>query len=181
MTTKDIIPQHGGPATVLSAVRSMAYVPAAGGGWFADLLDRSGRRIECGFGATKDEAAAHLNERLQRSELASMLGALLGEDCSVTFGYDAEDGSYFADVITRAGKQLSGSGDTPAAALRDAGNDADEDDLEPYCKTCGEPVSIFISYTGWQHYRGDGTPENRIELYDAGHAPVVAWRWPGEQ
>ena len=50
------------------------------------------------------------------------------------------------------------------------------DDLEPYCKTCGELIGLFIGYEGWHHYRGDGTPESRTELYDAGHAPAVARR-----
>jgi hypothetical protein len=104
--------------------------------------------------------------------------AVLGEGSLVTFIRDAEDGSYFADVTTEKGAMLHGTGESPAAALQDAKDS--EEYPEPYCITCGEPVSIFIGYEGWRHYRGEGTPENRTELYDAGHAPVVAWRWPGE-
>ena len=52
----------------------------------------------------------------------------------------------------------------------------DEDDFEPYCSTCGALVGIFIGHgDAWLHYTGDGTTASPVELYDAGHAPVVAW------
>ena len=53
------------------------------------------------------------------------------------------------------------------------------DDPEPYCSTCGATVGLFLGYDGWHHFRGEGTPENRTELYDAGHEPAVAWREAG--
>ena len=60
--------------------------------------------------------------------------------------------------------------------------DEDQDDEEdtgvPYCTTCGEVIGHFIGYDGWQHFRGNGTPENKTELYDPGHEPAVAWRYP---
>lgn len=65
--------------------------------------------------------------------------------------------------------------------ITSAGEDEDEDDLEPYCRTCGERIGCFIGYEGWHHFQGEGTPENRTELYDAGHVPAVAWRATGEE
>jgi hypothetical protein len=53
----------------------------------------------------------------------------------------------------------------------------DLDDLEPYCTACGADVGIFIGHgDAWLHYTGQGTAARPVELYDAGHAPVVAWR-----
>lgn len=53
----------------------------------------------------------------------------------------------------------------------------DEDDFEPYCSACGATVGIFIGHgDAWLHYTGEGTVANPVELFDAGHAPVVAWR-----
>jgi hypothetical protein len=71
---------------------------------------------------------------------------------------------------------------TFADELADRIDLADEDDDEPetYCKTCGEPVGMFLKHEGWHHYRGEGTQEHPTELYDAGHAPDVGWRWPDE-
>ena len=56
----------------------------------------------------------------------------------------------------------------------------DEDDFEPYCSACGATVGIFIGHgDAWLHYTGEGTVANPVELFDAGHAPVVAWRPAG--
>ena len=58
----------------------------------------------------------------------------------------------------------------------ECGNDEDE----PYCTECGADVGIFIGHgDAWLHYTGEGTAESPVELYDAGHAPVVAWRPAG--
>ena len=56
--------------------------------------------------------------------------------------------------------------------------DADEgDDLEPYCQTCGARAGIFIGHgPDWHHYTGEGTVLSRVKLFNAGHAPVIAWR-----
>jgi len=62
----------------------------------------------------------------------------------------------------------------------DEDDEDDEDDFEPYCSTCGALVGIFIGHgDAWLHYTGEGTVANPVELYDAGHAPVVAWRPAG--
>jgi hypothetical protein len=55
---------------------------------------------------------------------------------------------------------------------------AAEDELR--CSTCGSPVGIFLGHGGgWHHWRGKGTAESPVELYDAGHEPSVAWRLAG--
>ena len=73
-----------------------------------------------------------------------------------------------------------------ADALAAILDDRDEDDLddledeEPYCYTCGSPAGIFLGHgDGWHHWRGKGTADSPVELYDAGHAPEVAWRPAG--
>jgi hypothetical protein len=55
-----------------------------------------------------------------------------------------------------------------------------DDDPEPYCSACGASIGIFIGHgDAWLHYTGEGTVESPVDLYDAGHAPVVAWREAG--
>lgn len=59
-------------------------------------------------------------------------------------------------------------------------DDDQADDDEPYCGTCGARVGIFLGHgDAWHHYRGEGTAASPVELYDADHAPVVAWRPAG--
>ena len=48
---------------------------------------------------------------------------------------------------------------------------------EPFCMLCGADVGIFLRFgLDWRHYRGDGTTAGLIEIFDPGHAPVIAWR-----
>jgi hypothetical protein len=57
-----------------------------------------------------------------------------------------------------------------------------EDDLDPYCYTCGATIGIFYGHgNAWLHYRGEGTVASPVELYDAGHAPEVAWAPAGDK
>jgi hypothetical protein len=61
-----------------------------------------------------------------------------------------------------------------------AGEDQADDDFETYCSTCGALAGIFIRHgDAWLHYTGEGTVASPVELYDAGHAPEVAWRPAG--
>ena len=54
------------------------------------------------------------------------------------------------------------------------------DDNEPYCITCGAKVGIFYAHgDAWLHYTGEGTVASPVELFDAGHEPVIAWRPAG--
>jgi hypothetical protein len=55
-----------------------------------------------------------------------------------------------------------------------------DDDPEPYCSACGANAGIFIGHgDAWLHYTGEGTVASPVDLYDAGHAPVIAWRENG--
>jgi hypothetical protein len=58
--------------------------------------------------------------------------------------------------------------------------EAAEDEDEPYCSECGAAIGIFISYgNAWLHYTGEGTAASPVDLFDAGHEPVVGWRPAG--
>lgn len=64
-----------------------------------------------------------------------------------------------------------------AAILGRLGNDEDDDqDLAATCTVCGGRVGIFIGEgDGWHHWRGEGTLENPVVLFDPGHAAVATW------
>ena len=65
-----------------------------------------------------------------------------------------------------------------AAAAREIVFGPDAGEPDPYCSVCGAAIGIFRARgDGWQHWRwNDG---GAAEIYDAGHAPVVAWRGEG--
>lgn len=49
------------------------------------------------------------------------------------------------------------------------------DDPAPFCQQCGADIGIFLKLgLDWRHYRA--TTLDDIELFDPGHAPVLAWR-----
>jgi hypothetical protein len=59
-------------------------------------------------------------------------------------------------------------------------NEGQDDDEEPYCDTCGAAVGIFHGRgDAWLHYTGQGSVASPVELFDAGHEPVIAWRPAG--
>ena len=67
-----------------------------------------------------------------------------------------------------------------AARLQDRLGEDQAAEPEPYCVTCGAATGIFIGHgDAWLHYTGQGTVASPVELYDAGHAPDVAWRPAG--
>lgn len=194
----DIMPQRGGTnvlTSLIAAGHAVTYTPdPVWDGWFADVRDGD-RLIECGLGATQEQAAADLSRRLeQRGGLAGLLAAVLAEGLSARFALAEEDGACFADLVSATGSQSSGVARTPLGALQaaaaefgiDAGDDEgdqadeDEDDNEAYCSACGGKLGIFLGHgDGWHHFRGNGMPESPNELYDAGHEPVAAWRAAG--
>jgi hypothetical protein len=83
-------------------------------------------------------------------------------------------GTVLASIAGHAGAAF----DAAIAELQ--GHDEDEDqgdDEEPYCATCGASIGIFYGRgNAWLHYTGQGTAESPVELFDAGHEPVIAWR-----
>lgn len=55
-----------------------------------------------------------------------------------------------------------------------------DDDPQAYCTTCGANVGIFVGQgSAYLHFTGEGTTASPVELYDAGHEPVIAWREAG--
>jgi hypothetical protein len=55
-----------------------------------------------------------------------------------------------------------------------------DDDQEAYCVTCDAKVGIFYAHgDAWLHYTGEGTVASPVDLYDAEHEPVVAFRPAG--
>ncbi len=49
------------------------------------------------------------------------------------------------------------------------------DDPAPFCGRCGADIGVFLKFgLDWRHYRA--TTLDDIELFDPGHAPVLAWR-----
>jgi hypothetical protein len=53
-----------------------------------------------------------------------------------------------------------------------------DDDAEPFCLTCHQPIGVFPA-TGeaWRHYRGDGIT-TKPEPYETDHRPALGWRTP---
>jgi hypothetical protein len=79
-----------------------------------------------------------------------------------------------AEVLGRVAAELTGVSKILAAATEAV----DDDDAEPYCLTCDQWVHMFHGVEGWRHFRGKGTAANPVELYDAGHEPIVGWTVP---
>jgi len=53
-------------------------------------------------------------------------------------------------------------------------------DDEPYCSVCEASIGVFHGHgDAWLHYTGQGTAASPVELFDAGHEPVIAWRLAG--
>jgi hypothetical protein len=51
-------------------------------------------------------------------------------------------------------------------------------EAEPVCAICGGQIGIFMDRgLAWQHYAGDGKTVGEQRIYEAGHAPAVAWRF----
>jgi hypothetical protein len=49
------------------------------------------------------------------------------------------------------------------------------DDPAPFCARCDDDIGVFPKFgPDWQHYKA--TTLDDIELFDPGHAPVIAWR-----
>jgi len=122
--------------------------------------------------------------------LTTALRALLDHGYEVTFARDPGGCGYLTDLTGPLGSHAAGTGNSPAGALeaawprpghvRSPAEMYDEDQAEPCCRTCGSPVGIFQGRgDGWHHYTGNGTADSPVELYDAGHAPGVAWRQAG--
>jgi hypothetical protein len=117
----------------------------------------------------RDETANIVNAR---RSAAAVLGDYKAELASASLGSPPgrEWMLRLASVLEDLLDVLGGPDD------EDDEDQADEADFEPYCYTCGASIGIFIGHgPAWLHYTGEGTSSSPVDLYDAGHAPVVAW------
>jgi hypothetical protein len=90
------------------------------------------------------------------------------------------DADRMAAALTFLAGYDTGTFDAILDAVEPCDADPDPDageDAEPCCAECGADIGIFLRFgLDWRHYRGNGTTAGRIEVFDAGHVPIVAWR-----
>ena len=119
------------------------------------------------------ERAAELLPGIGTDERLELLGVMDADDMSAALAFVA--GMYpqvfdFALVRDRA----------LVERLNVRRDEEPVDDDEPYCVTCDAKVGIFYAHgDAWLHYTGEGTAASPVDLYDAGHEPVIAWRPAG--
>jgi hypothetical protein len=114
--------------------------------------------------------AAELLPGIGLEELLELLGAMDPDDMRMSLAWLISHAPHmfdFALVRDRAMiERLEARLDEEYAA-------ADE----PYCETCGASIGVFHGRgDAWLHYTGVGTAASPVELFDAGHEPVIAWR-----
>jgi hypothetical protein len=87
-------------------------------------------------------------------------------------------GGFCSQQLTEGMIWLSGYAPRVFDAVLDAVEPSVGDGSEepaPFCSQCGADIGIFLKFgLGWRHYKG--TTLSEIELFEPGHAPVVAWR-----
>jgi hypothetical protein len=117
--------------------------------------------------------AAELLPGLGTDERLELLGVMDPDDMRTSLAFIA---SMYPQVFDFALVR-----DLPTMERLYAWLDEDQDDdEEPYCETCGAAIGIFHGRgDAWLHYTGNGTMESPVELFDAGHEPVIAWRPAG--
>jgi hypothetical protein len=66
-----------------------------------------------------------------------------------------------------------------AEHLGDDGDDAEDEDEDYNCAVCGALIGHFIGHgDDWHHYRGEGTADSPVEIYDAGHPAALTGPLP---
>ena len=119
--------------------------------------------------------AAELLPGLGLDERLELLGAMDPGDMQASLAWLAGAFPQTFDFALVRDREL-------VARLQDRLDEDQADEDEPYCQACGAVVGIFIGHgDAWLHYTGEGTVASPVELYDAGHAPEVAWRPAGAQ
>ncbi len=183
---QDIIPDQKPAAPVCVACVGDGTDPVTGG----PCLRCKGSRTD------PDPAASVLTDRDKRAlaearELAAVPACGIRE-------FTGEDDGHLGRAVALARAQIlladlaavverrAAADVAPEAAEPEDDEDQDDEDQddddedEPFCTECGADVGIFIGHgDAWLHYTGEGTVASPVELYDAGHAPVVAWRPAG--
>jgi hypothetical protein len=125
-----------------------------------------------------DAAEARFGTALQKPDSGAVSTALT-ERLELLGSMDAEDARTALAFIAR---HAPAAFDAAVAELLDLGDDEDQGDAdeEPFCSACGASIGIFYGRgNAWLHYRGQGTAASPVELFDAGHEPVIAWRPAG--
>lgn len=124
------------------------------------------------------ERVGQLLPDLNAGERLELLGAMDPDDMSTSLAWIA---AMYPQVFDFAIVRDRGLAERLTTRLADDEDQA-EDDEETFCRTCGSPVGIFLGHgDAWRHFRGEGTAASPVELFDAGHAPEVAWRPAGVQ
>lgn len=122
------------------------------------------------YTAQPAQHAAELLPDMDSDARLELLGAMDPDDMRTSLAFIASmypQAFDFALVRDRA----------TVGRLQDRLDHQHDDDPEPYCSACGASVGIFIGHgDGWHHYRGAGTVLSRVQLFDAGHEPAIAWR-----
>jgi hypothetical protein len=126
--------------------------------------------------AYEDQLAGRVAELLpdlNREQRLELLGAMDPDDMSASLAWLAGYAPAMFDAALVRDREL-------VARLKDRLGEGQAAEPEPYCRTCGAAAGIFIGHgDAWLHYTGEGTVASPVELYDAGHAPDVAWRPAG--
>ncbi len=107
---------------------------------------------------------------LNRDERLELIAAMDPDDMNTTLAWIAATYPQVFDFALVRDRTLAERLTTKLA----------DDEAEPYCRECGAEVGVFLGHgDGWHHYRGEGTAASPVELYDAGHEVVLAWRLAG--
>lgn len=123
------------------------------------------------------ERVGELLPDLNADERLELLGAMGPEDMSTSLAWIA---AMYPQVFDFAIVRDRAPAERLTARLVAGEDEGDVD--QPYCRTCGAQVGIFMGHgDAWLHYRGEGTPDSPVELFDAGHPADVAWRPAGAQ
>jgi hypothetical protein len=123
------------------------------------------------------ELVGELLPDLSADERLELLGAMDPDDMSTSLAWIAAMYPQVFDFAIVRDRSLA---ERVTARLVASEDEGDED--QPYCRTCGADAGIFIGHgDAWLHYRGEGTPDSPVELFDAGHPADVAWRSAGAQ
>ena len=118
--------------------------------------------------------AGELLPDLNGTERLELLGVMDPDDMSTSLAWIA---TTYPHVFDYAIVRDRGLAERLTTRLAD---DEAGDDLEPYCAECGAAIGLFMAHgDDWRHFRGQGTPDDPVELLDASHAPNVAWRPAG--
>ena len=119
------------------------------------------------------ERAAELLPGIGTAERLELLGAMDPDDMRTSLAWLASHAPQIFDAALVRDRAM-------VERLNARLDEGQDDDDEPYCATCEASIGVFYAHgDAWLHYRGEGTAASPVELFDAGHEPVIAWRPAG--